>query len=126
MSNHLQQTSADFDVELESNTSNNPTMQSLIEARLSRRQVVLGGAATASALAFSGLASAGPAKRTPMERPQKRWSHSIQYIGLNSSSVMLRLTLEQNLTSMMMVTLGFGLLIEGISGLVFGSGPQFV
>lgn len=47
-------------------------------------------------------------------------------IGALIQRVMLRLTLEQNLTSMMMVTLGFGLLIEGISGLVFGSGPQFV
>lgn len=47
-------------------------------------------------------------------------------IGALFQRVMLRLTLEQNLTSMMMVTLGFGLLIEGISGLVFGSGPQFV
>lgn len=47
-------------------------------------------------------------------------------VGALMQRVMLRLTLEQNLTSMMMVTLGFGLLIEGISGLSFGSGPRFV
>lgn len=47
-------------------------------------------------------------------------------VGALMQRVMLRLTLEQNLTSMMMVTLGFGLLIEGASGLLFGSGPRFV
>jgi len=44
-------------------------------------------------------------------------------IGVLIQRVMLKLTLKQNLTSMMMVTLGFGLLIEGISGLSFGSSP---
>lgn len=47
-------------------------------------------------------------------------------VGMVVQRMMIRLTLEQNLTSMMMVTLGAGLVIEGIAGLVFGSGPRQV
>jgi branched-chain amino acid transport system permease protein len=47
-------------------------------------------------------------------------------VGMVMQRVMLRLTLEQNLLSMMIVTLGFGLIIEGVSGFVFGSNPQLI
>ena len=51
---------------------------------------------------------------------------AVAALGALMQRTMLKLTLAQNLTSMMMVTLGFGLVIEGVSGLVFGSNPQFV
>lgn len=47
-------------------------------------------------------------------------------LGVLMQQVTLRLTLEQNLVSMMIITLGFGLLIEGTSGFVFGSNPQLI
>lgn len=47
-------------------------------------------------------------------------------LGMLMQRITLRLTLEQNLVSMMIITLGFGLLIEGTSGLVFGSNPQLI
>lgn len=47
-------------------------------------------------------------------------------LGVLMQQITLRLTLEQNLVSMMIVTLGFGLLIEGSSGFIFGSNPQLI
>ena len=47
-------------------------------------------------------------------------------VGAVMQRVMLRLTLDQNLVSLMIVTLGFGLVIEGSAGLAFGSKPQII
>ncbi len=46
--------------------------------------------------------------------------------GLLMQRIMLRLTMEQNLVSMMIITLGFGLLIEGGAGMAFGANPQLI
>lgn len=47
-------------------------------------------------------------------------------VGMVMQRVMMRLTIAQNLTSMMMVTLGFGLIIEGTAALLFGSSPRHI
>jgi branched-chain amino acid transport system permease protein len=45
-------------------------------------------------------------------------------LGAIMQRAMLRLTLQQNLVSLMIVTLGFGQIFEGIAGLAFGVRPQ--
>jgi branched-chain amino acid transport system permease protein len=45
-------------------------------------------------------------------------------IGLVMQAAMLRLTITQDLVSIMIVTLGFGHLMRGVAGLVFGGNPQ--
>jgi branched-chain amino acid transport system permease protein len=45
-------------------------------------------------------------------------------IGLVMQAAMLRLTFTQDLVSIMIVTLGFGHMMRGIAGLVFGGNPQ--
>ena len=45
-------------------------------------------------------------------------------LGAAMQRIMIRLTLEQNLVSMMIVTLGFGQIFEGGAGLLFGARPQ--
>lgn len=45
-------------------------------------------------------------------------------IGLAMQAAMLRLTFAQDLVSIMIVTLGFGHMMRGIAGLVFGGHPQ--
>ncbi|MFC3124207.1 branched-chain amino acid ABC transporter permease [Pseudoroseomonas globiformis] len=45
-------------------------------------------------------------------------------IGLVMQAAMLRLTFAQDLVSIMIVTLGFGHMMRGIAGLVFGGQPQ--
>jgi branched-chain amino acid transport system permease protein len=45
-------------------------------------------------------------------------------LGAVMQRLMLRLTVEQNLVSLMIVTLGFGQLLEGGAGLAFGARPQ--
>ena len=45
-------------------------------------------------------------------------------IGLIMQAAMLRLTFAQDLVSIMIVTLGFGHMMRGIAGLVFGGNPQ--
>jgi branched-chain amino acid transport system permease protein len=47
-------------------------------------------------------------------------------VGTVMQRVMLRLTIEQNLVSLMIVTLGFGLVIEGGAAFAFGSSPQII
>jgi len=47
-------------------------------------------------------------------------------IGLVMQAVMLRLTLEQNLVSIMIVTLGFGHVLRGAAALAFGGNPQIL
>jgi branched-chain amino acid transport system permease protein len=47
-------------------------------------------------------------------------------IGAVMQRITLRLTMEQNLVGMMVVTLGIGLFVEGASGLTFGSSPQLI
>ncbi|MEI8153404.1 MAG: branched-chain amino acid ABC transporter permease, partial [Hyphomicrobiales bacterium] len=45
-------------------------------------------------------------------------------LGVLMQWAMLRLVMVQNLTSMMIVTLGFGYMIQGSGGLAFGGAPQ--
>jgi branched-chain amino acid transport system permease protein len=45
-------------------------------------------------------------------------------LGVLVQAVMLRLTLEQNLVSIMIVTLGFGHVLRGAAALLFGATPQ--
>ena len=45
-------------------------------------------------------------------------------LGALMQKLMLRLTLEQNLVSLMIATLGFGQLLEGAAGFAFGPRPQ--
>ena len=45
-------------------------------------------------------------------------------IGLLMQAAMLRLTLKQDLVSIMIVTLGFGYVLRGAASLVFGGTPQ--
>lgn len=45
-------------------------------------------------------------------------------LGLLIQAMMLRLTLEQNLVSIMIVTLGFGHVLRGAAALLFGATPQ--
>ena len=47
-------------------------------------------------------------------------------LGLLVQAVMLRLTLEQNLVSIMIVTLGFGHVLRGAAALAFGGTPQIL
>jgi branched-chain amino acid transport system permease protein len=47
-------------------------------------------------------------------------------VGYVMQRVMLRLTLEQNLVSIMIVTLGFGYVLHGAAGLAFGSTGQIL
>ncbi|MBX6374207.1 MAG: branched-chain amino acid ABC transporter permease, partial [Acetobacteraceae bacterium] len=47
-------------------------------------------------------------------------------LGLAMQMVMMRLTLEQNLVSIMIVTLGFGHVMRGAAALVFGGNPQIL
>jgi branched-chain amino acid transport system permease protein len=46
--------------------------------------------------------------------------------GLAMQRVMLRATFEQNLVSIMIMTLGFGYVLQGAAGLVFGSTGQIL
>ena len=45
-------------------------------------------------------------------------------IGAVMQSAMMRLVMTQNLTSLMIVTLGFGYMLQGGSALIFGGNPQ--
>jgi len=45
-------------------------------------------------------------------------------LGAIMQRAMMRLTLQQNLVSLMIVTLGFGQIVEGAAGLAFGVKPQ--
>ncbi|MFI4980191.1 MAG: branched-chain amino acid ABC transporter permease, partial [Nevskiales bacterium] len=45
-------------------------------------------------------------------------------LGAVMQRAMMRLTLQQNLVSLMIVTLGFGEITEGVAGLTFGVEPQ--
>ncbi|MCS3897145.1 branched-chain amino acid ABC transporter permease [Bradyrhizobium japonicum] len=45
-------------------------------------------------------------------------------IGLLMQSAMMRLVMTQNLTSLMIVTLGLGYVLQGGSALIFGGNPQ--
>ena len=45
-------------------------------------------------------------------------------LGLLMQLSMTRLVLSQNLTSLMIVTLGFGYIIQGAAGLIFGGAPH--
>jgi branched-chain amino acid transport system permease protein len=47
-------------------------------------------------------------------------------LGVLVQAVMLRLTLEQNLVSIMIVTLGFGHVLRGAAALAFGGTPQIL
>lgn len=47
-------------------------------------------------------------------------------IGLVMQAAMLRLTFSQDLVSIMIVTLGFGHMMRGVAGLVFGGNPQML
>lgn len=47
-------------------------------------------------------------------------------VGFVMQRIMLRLTMEQNLVSIMIVTLGFGYVLHGAAGLVFGSTGQML
>jgi branched-chain amino acid transport system permease protein len=47
-------------------------------------------------------------------------------LGAVMQRAMLRLTLQQNLVSLMIVTLGFGQIIEGTAGLAFGVKPRMI
>jgi branched-chain amino acid transport system permease protein len=47
-------------------------------------------------------------------------------LGAIMQRAMLRLTLQQNLVSLMIVTLGFGQIVEGVAGLAFGVRPQMI
>jgi branched-chain amino acid transport system permease protein len=47
-------------------------------------------------------------------------------LGAVMQRAMLRLTLQQNLVSLMIVTLGFGQIVEGVAGLTFGVKPQML
>ena len=47
-------------------------------------------------------------------------------IGLIMQAAMLRLTFSQDLVSIMIVTLGFGHMMRGLAGLVFGGNPQML
>ena len=49
---------------------------------------------------------------------------AIALLGVLMQGAMTRLVLEQNLTSLMIVTLGFGYMITGIAASVFGGSPQ--
>src|SRR5574341_2698 len=45
-------------------------------------------------------------------------------VGALMQFLMRRLMLEQNLTSLMIVTLGFGYVVQGGAGAIFGANPQ--
>ena len=45
-------------------------------------------------------------------------------LGAVMQRAMMRLTLQQNLVSLMIVTLGFGEIVEGVAGLTFGVKPE--
>lgn len=45
-------------------------------------------------------------------------------LGAVLQRIMLKLTLQQNLVSLMIVTLGFGQVLEGAAGIAFGPQPQ--
>jgi branched-chain amino acid transport system permease protein len=47
-------------------------------------------------------------------------------LGLVMQLAMTRLVLEQNIVSLMLVTLAFGYLIEGLASLIFGGNPQII
>lgn len=47
-------------------------------------------------------------------------------LGAVMQRAMLRLTLQQNLVSLMIVTLGFGQMVEGGAGLAFGVKPEMI
>ncbi|MGY3425363.1 branched-subunit amino acid ABC-type transport system permease component [Bradyrhizobium sp. F1.13.4] len=46
--------------------------------------------------------------------------------GLLMQSAMMRLVMTQNLTSLMIVTLGLGYVLQGVSALIFGGNPQIL
>jgi branched-chain amino acid transport system permease protein len=47
-------------------------------------------------------------------------------LGALMQRALIRLTIEQNLVSLMIATLGFGQIIEGMAGTVFGAQSQFI
>lgn len=47
-------------------------------------------------------------------------------LGALMQRALIRLTIEQNLVSLMIATLGFGQIIEGLAGTVFGAQSQFI
>ncbi|HVZ06284.1 branched-chain amino acid ABC transporter permease [Rhodopila sp.] len=47
-------------------------------------------------------------------------------LGAVMQRAMMRLTVQQNLVSLMIVTLGFGQIVEGTAGLAFGVRPQMI
>jgi branched-chain amino acid transport system permease protein len=51
---------------------------------------------------------------------------ALAVIGLLLQTAMLRLVMEQNLTSLMIVTLGFGYVFTGGGALLFGGDPQTI
>ncbi len=51
---------------------------------------------------------------------------AVALLGLLMQLAMTRLVLEQNIVSLMLVTLAFGYLIEGTAATVFGGNPQII
>jgi branched-chain amino acid transport system permease protein len=49
---------------------------------------------------------------------------ALAIVGALMQSAMMRLVMTQNLTSLMIVTLGFGYILQGGSALIFGGNPQ--
>jgi branched-chain amino acid transport system permease protein len=49
---------------------------------------------------------------------------ALAILGVLLQSAMMRLVMTQNLTSLMIVTLGFGYVLQGGSALIFGGNPQ--
>lgn len=49
---------------------------------------------------------------------------ALSLLGIVLQGMMLRLVMQQNLTSLMIVTLGFGYLIQGVAPALFGADPQ--
>jgi branched-chain amino acid transport system permease protein len=49
---------------------------------------------------------------------------ALSLLGIVLQGMMLHLVMQQNLTSLMIVTLGFGYLIQGVAPALFGADPQ--
>ena len=49
---------------------------------------------------------------------------ALGFLGVVLQGAMLRLVMQQNLTSLMIVTLGFGYVIQGVAPQVFGANPE--
>lgn len=50
----------------------------------------------------------------------------VALLGVVLQTALTRITLEQNIVSLMLVTLAFGYLIEGLSALIFGGNPRII